>query len=103
MTTNQIAAPALSVTEWKAVAIALNDAERHRLAGPRKLSKFWKVVEAFTGIEHVRPLADPRLEALRSFVCTVRRTRQRDERMVPALIAQGFNRAQVDALTLLSA
>ncbi len=106
MSTQTTSYPQLSRTEWQAVSIALSDAADCRYApvdrGPvgRSLSKLFHAV---TGIERKTELADPRLETLRRFVCTTRRTRQVPEQLVPALIDQGFNHAQVDALALLAA
>jgi hypothetical protein len=102
MTTDQITPPHLSSTEWKVVATAYNDAESYRFA-PARPSLVRKAIDKLTGHHSELPVADPRRETLRRFVCTVRRTRRSDEGLVPDLIALGFNRAQVDALALLSA
>lgn len=99
-------APSLSRTEWQAVRIALNDAaacgcvETPREGWRARIARLWILL---TGNEPARPLADPRLEALRRFVCATRRLHRPAERHVPALVALGFNRAQVDAIALLSA
>jgi hypothetical protein len=95
--------PDLSRAEWRAVAIALNDAERSPCAPARRsgrMSRFWT---ALTGNEPPRPLADPRLETLRGYVCAVRRRARRAEAYVPDLFALGFNRAQLDAIAILAA
>ncbi len=101
-TTNTM--PALSTAEWRAVRVAFNDAADARCGGitaePGRLSRLFTML---TGIEPKRPLADPRLETLRSFVCETRATRREASALVPALSAQGFNRAQIRALALLAA
>lgn len=102
MTTDRKDAPELSRSEWKAVAIAYDEAEAYRLA-PVRRSIFATAIDQLTGTRTELRIEDPRRAALSRFVCTVRRTRRSDERLVPELIAFGFNRAQVDALALLSA
>lgn len=102
MTTDRSSAPRLSNTEWKVVAAAYEDAETYRFA-PARPSLVRTAIGKLTGHRPELPAADPRREALRRFVCTVRRTRRPDERLVPELIALGLNRSQVDALALLSA
>ena len=95
--------PALSRAEWRAVAIALNDADHSAAVAPHRpgfLSRLWT---ALTGNEPRRPLADPRLDTLRSYVFAVRRHPRRAANYVPILIALGFNHAQLHAIALLSA
>jgi len=102
MTTTPTTAPELSRTEWKAVANAYEEAEAYRSA-PRKRSFLRSALDRVTGHPSELPALDPRADTLRRFVCTVRRTRRADERLVPELMRLGFSRAQVDALTLISA
>jgi hypothetical protein len=96
-----IAQPQLSRDEWHAVAIALNDAARAPLAAGRGL--LGRLYTALTGNAPLRPLADPRLEAIRAFVFQTRRRHALAEEQVPALLEHGFNCRQVKALALLSA
>lgn len=102
MTTATNTAPQLSRTEWKAVASAYEEAEAYRSV-PRKRSFLRSALDRVTGHHFELPALDPRADALRRFVCTVRRTRRADERLVPELLGLGFSRAQVEALTLISA
>lgn len=95
--------PSLSRSEWQAVAIALKDADGCGCAAEARGTRFGRLWSAVTGNAPARPLANPRLEAVRRFVCATRRLHRRADRYVPDLMAQGFNPAQVDALTLLSA
>ncbi len=99
--------PKLSRIEWQAVSIGLRDAATCGCgAAPRpgslgmRLSRLWRTV---TGIEGTRALADPRLEALRNFVCASQRRRRPADEYAPALEQHGFNRAQIEAIGLLSA
>ena len=95
--------PDLSRAEWRAVAIALNDAEHSACAVMRRPGRMSRLWTALTGNEPPRPLADPRLETLRGYVCAVRRQARRAEAYIPDLLSLGFNRAQLDAIALLSA
>lgn len=101
MTTDK---PRLSRIEWQAVSIGLKDAAKCGCGGlPRPGSLGSRLSRMLTGIETPKPLADPRLEAVRNFVCATQRHRHRAEEYAPALLEQGFNRAQIEALALLSA
>jgi hypothetical protein len=95
--------PMLSTQEWRAVRVAFNDAADTACIATREPGRLSRLFTALTGIEAKKPLADPRLETLRHFVCATRRTRKPAADLVPALIDQGFNRAQIDALAMLSA
>lgn len=99
-------APKLSRAEWLAVSIGIQDAMKGGCwappaAGPLT-SGFKRLTRVLTGIEPPRPLADPRLEALRRFVCSARRQRDDADDHARALLEHGFNPAQVEAITLLS-
>ena len=97
-----LAAPALSRREWQAVAIALNDAAAKGCNAPRRglLARLYTML---TGNEPRRPLADDRLETIRRFVCATRRRHAVANDLAPVLEAQGFSRAQLDAIALLAA
>lgn len=97
--------PQLSSTEWAAVSVALQDAAGCGCAAaspgtPR--SKIGRALDLLFGSRRATPLADPRLEAIRQFVCKTRRQRQPAAELVPALADQGFNAAQIDAIALLA-
>jgi hypothetical protein len=99
--------PDLSKTEWMAVSVAFQDAADCGCAIPPAPGSFRarlnKLARRLFGGEANTPLADPRLEALRRFVCTTRVKRRPVERYADNLMDQGFTRSQVDALALLSA
>ncbi len=100
------AAPSLDPVEWRVVAIALQDADRAAWLVPEGnslRSRLGHLYTRLTGTTPLPPLADPRLDTLRRFVHATRRTREVAEPLVSAMIAQGFNRAQVEAIALLSA
>src|SRR3546814_6213633 len=95
--------PRLSRIEWQAVSIGLQDAAKCGCGElPRPGSLRSRLSRMLTGIAAPRPLADPRLEAVRNFVCATQRHRRRADEYATALEQQGFNRAQIEALALLS-
>ena len=98
--------PKLTNLEWSTVAIALNDANRCGCAPavdsnspsfPRRVAH-----AVFGRSQRPNALADPRLEAIRKFVCTTNRYRKPAAELAPSLAAQGFSQAQIDAIALLS-
>lgn len=97
--------PILTTTEWAAVSVALQDAGRCGCAaapadgGRRGLRALGRFV---FGNRKPTPLADPRLEAVRQFVCSSRRRRSPVAELAAPLAEHGFTRAQIDALGLLS-
>lgn len=101
-----IAQPRLSTTEWKSVSAALKDAascgcgETDRPGSVGGI--IGKAYARLTGHARPRPMLTPRQAALRGFVCTTQRTRRLAEDHIPDLIAQGFSRAQIEAIALLT-
>lgn len=95
--------PMLTRAEWQAVSIALKDADHCGRVETRPLGRLSRLWTALTGNEPPRPLADPRLEALRRYVCAIRRRARQADAYVVELLDFGFNRAQLDAIRLLSA
>lgn len=95
--------PRLSQREWRALSAGLQDvAECGCGAVPgSRANGLGRIMRVLTGTEEPPPRATPRLEALRNFVCATRRRRGADE-FVPALLAQGFNRRQIEAAALLT-
>jgi hypothetical protein len=87
----------LTRVEWQAVTVALRDAERGHGAKsrPGAAGRLWRWL---TGAEPPRPLADPRLEAVRRFVWAARRQGGRACELVPELLGFGFTPAQVEAI-----
>ena len=95
--------PALSRLEWQAVSAALTEASVSgcRAIGTPGVAR--RLFRKLTGDDGRRPPGDPKIEAVRSFVCETNRQRRIAEHHVPALLDHGFNYRQVDALALLSA
>jgi hypothetical protein len=99
------AQPHLSTAEWQAVAIALRDAERAIEVVPQGQAegRFARLFRLLTGIERARPLADPRLDAVRRFVWASRRRIARARDIGGELRAFGYSCAQIDALRMVAA
>jgi hypothetical protein len=98
------AQPHLTTAEWQAVTVALRDAERFAcVAAPdRPEGRLARLYRALTGIERPRPLADPRLDAVRRFVCASRRNVARAREIAGELIALGYSRDQIEALRIVA-
>ena len=98
--------PRLSRTEWSVVALALIEARKCDCSIPPRPGSFrayaQRAAELLIGTERRPSLANPKLEAVRRFVCETRRRRSAAEEFVPELLGHGFNAAQIEALALLS-
>lgn len=103
-----IATPHLSSAEWQDVqatlsAVADCGCGQPAAAGPVR-SRIAHVVDALIGPKKSMPAPLPaHLVPVRDFLCETGRTRRIAERHVPMLSAQGFSRAQIEALALLGA
>lgn len=87
--------PPLSPLEWKVVSLALREAGE---AGRGRLARLFGPA---VGLRPKLPLADPRLEALRRFVCRVRDRADVSE-LKPRLIELGFHPSQISAVAMLA-
>ncbi len=100
------ARPSLTALEWQVVAAAFSDASGHSCGSARKPSRlvaaFHGMIRAVTGLRPPQPLADPRLEKLRYFLCFTRDHGRPSQRTWNELLELGFNEAQVEALALLA-
>lgn len=97
--------PVLSSSEWAAVSVALKDAQRCGCtAEPANASPgaLRRAVRFIFGSRRPTPLADPRLEAIRRFVCASSRRRDPVDGLAAPLAEHGFSTAQIDAIHLLS-
>jgi hypothetical protein len=94
------AQPELSPPEWRAIAVALRDADSYRLSA--QFLGLGRLCAWLSGARPANRLANPRLEAIRLFVCDVRRHRRIDLRLRELLESRGFNHRQIEALALLS-
>lgn len=97
-------APTLNHLEWQAVSAALEDAAQcgcREVPEPGSLKG--RLLRLFPGMASARLPEDRRFAAIRNFVCATHRQRRRADEYVPELLEQGFSRAQIEALALLSA
>jgi hypothetical protein len=103
-----IATPRLSAAEWRDVQATLNAVADcgcgDRPAPGRVRARIGHALDALLGPKKV-PAAtlSPHLRPVRDFLCETGRARRMAERHVPALAAQGFSRAQIEAMALLGA
>jgi len=94
--------PDLSPLEWRAVAIALRDAEQAGAGLPPLLQPLRRFAMWLVGQRPANRLADPGLEAIRLFVSETRRRSKLDPRLSHLLAGRGFNQRQIEALALLA-
>lgn len=98
------AQPHLTTAEWQAVTVALRDAEHLSCgASSKPEGRLSRLFRAVTGIEQPRPLADPRLDAVRRFVCASRRNVVRAREVASELMVLGYSREQIEALRIVAA
>ena len=97
----QASTPALSALEWKVVSLAMREAGELSCGGTRRRGWFGRMIDGSTGLRPKLPLADPRLEALRRFVCRVR-DRADVSDLKPALVELGFHPSQISAVAMIA-
>jgi len=88
--------PPLSALEWKVVSLAMREAGEARRRG-----WFGRLVEGSNGVRPKLPLADPRLETLRRFVCRVRDRADASD-LKHRLVEFGFHPNQVTAVAMIA-
>ena len=89
----------LGPLEWRVVALARSEADRFGRAATIERGPLARLLARCTGLRGgVARLADERLEALRRFVCLVRRADRGTTAAATALIAFGFSTAAVHAV-----
>lgn len=103
-----IATPRLSPVEWQDVQAALNAVADCGCTEPAQSgslrSRIAHAIDAMIGRKKDAPTVLPvHLRPVRDFLCETGRTRRLAEHHIPTLAAQGFSRAQIDALALLGA
>jgi hypothetical protein len=96
--------PMLSGLEWKVVALALRETDTCCGAdgGPSRFAHLLRRIgRALTGWESPLPLANPRLETLRRFVCMLRRGHRDAAATAQSLVRLGFSQRQLHAVATL--
>lgn len=95
------ATPTLSALEWKVVTLAMREANEAGCGRMRRTGWFGRMLRGPSGVRPTLPLADPRLEALRGYVCRVR-SRADDDELREQLIEYGFHPSQLAAVATLA-
>ncbi|MDB5686482.1 MAG: hypothetical protein JWR77_1071 [Rhizorhabdus sp.] len=92
--------PTLSALEWKVVSLAIREAAE---AGCGTMRSSWlgRLVRRATGVQPKMPLADPRLETLRRFVCRVRGRADTSD-LSSRLVELGYSPNQISAVAMLA-
>lgn len=103
-----IATPRLSPAEWqdvKATLDAVADCGCGEAVAPGPVrARIGHALDAILGPKKAGPvLLAPHLHDVREFLCESGRTRRIAERHIPTLAAQGYSRAQIEAMALLGA
>ena len=107
-----IATPRLTAAEWDRVKSALNAVSDCGCGAPSakapsvkaaSRSVLGRAVNRLIGEGKPAPVLPPQLEAVRTFLCETGRSHSLAEQHVPTLSAQGFTRAQIEAMALLGA
>ena len=98
---------ALSKTEWQVVALGLRDATTlgwdQTLTQDGLRARLANLFRVLAGSRSGKPLANPKLEALRQFVSATRRHHKPARQLAPTLLAHGYGQADVENLGLLAA
>jgi hypothetical protein len=93
--------PPLSALEWKVVSLALREAGEAGCGGTRRRGWLGRMIDGSAGLRPKLPLADPRLETLRRFVCTVRGRSDISE-LSRSLVELGFHPKQISAVAMIA-
>ena len=93
----------LTNDEWTAVAAALRDADEAIRTCPPPAHSLRGRMQRLFGRPQPVAAPDARADLVRRFVVSTRYQRQAPDDLVPDLLSQGFNRAQIAALSLFAA
>jgi len=97
----EVSMPTLSALEWKVVSLAMREAAEADCGGTRPLGWFGRLLHRTSGARPKMPLADPRLETLRRFVCRVRDRADVSE-LKRRLVEFGFDPSQISAVAMIA-
>ncbi len=93
--------PPLTALEWKVVSLAMREAGEAGAGGTRRRGWFGRLIDGSAGLRPKLPLADPRLETLRRFVCKVRARADVSE-LKRLLVDFGFHPGQISAVATIA-
>jgi hypothetical protein len=98
--------PSLTTLERTVIALAIKDADAGFIdavdVGTPLRTKLSAMHRKITATRGYTPLANPRLETLRRFAGATHRLHQPADRLVPDLVAQGFDRDTINAVSRLA-
>jgi hypothetical protein len=95
--------PSLSRSEWRDVQGAVQAATDCGCAEAARDTMGGRLVAAVTGRRKKHALVPEHLRPLRDFLCASERLRRPAMQYAPALAAQGYTTAQIEAIGLISA
>jgi hypothetical protein len=102
-----IATPRLSPAEWQDVKAALHAVADCGCGEPVERgalrSRIGHALDALIGPKKTPAALPEQMRPIRDFLCESGRNRRIAERHIPTLTAQGFSRAQIEAMALLGA
>jgi hypothetical protein len=102
MSTQANTVATLNRLEWQAVSIALNDAATCGCGSITKRASVTKFLQSIFQVKPITALADPKLEAVRRFVCETKQRGPSVSMHEAALAAHGYNGRQIAMLALVS-
>jgi hypothetical protein len=95
--------PSLSQSEWRDVQSAVQAAADCGCAEAAGETLRTRLVAAVTGRRKHQPHVPEHVRPLRDFLCASERLRRPAVEFAPALAAQGYTSAQIEAIGLISA
>jgi hypothetical protein len=98
---HDVETPNLSKLEWKVVSLAIREAGEAGCGGTAPTSWLGRLLRRATGVAPKMPLADPRLETLRRFVCRVRGRADVSD-LINRLNELGYSPNQISAVAMLA-
>lgn len=100
-----ISTPELSAAEWSSVKATLSAVVGHGYGKPPSQGsvrrRVGRIVDALIGADSRLQELPAQFHAVRDFLSESSRTRRLAEDHIPTLSAQGYSRAQIEALALL--
>jgi len=100
-TDTDAAAPTLSALEWKVVSLAMREAGENGCGAGKRGHWLSRLIARGGGVRPKLPLADPRLETLRRFVCRLQNRADVSE-LSNRLVELGYHPTQISAVAMVA-